>query len=316
MGTMKDPTLRETYQRLVRRGEPVPVRAAALRALGQLGRPNGQTWPADIIVDALVDPDEAVRLEAVRALNGTADFSHAESLYDRIKPEREGNTSVREEAWAVLRDLFNEADNGALGRWADRAPIKDVPDRRIDVLNVLAKRLYAEKNLRDLATVQANIGDAKMTLVNDAVRAGDLERAKTRAGEADKYFDLALEYYRSKHANDNDMTTGALTERRMDALLAAGDYPKATDFAANSIAINPANQEPMGTKLRNEVDRLRGNGKADDAIKLIDAINKMRTPLAPPVLDFIRQVEQDLRSRSPAPRSAIGNIQESAGNGQ
>jgi hypothetical protein len=148
------------------------------------------------------------------------------------------------------------------------------------------------------------------------VKAADLELAKTRAGEASKYFELALEYYRSKHGNDQDMTTGALTERLMDAYLLTGDYNKATDFAANSIAINTANQEAMGTKLRNEVDRLRRDGKVDDALKLIDAINEMRTQLATPVLDFIHQVEQELRVRSPAPRSAIGNIQDSVGSGQ
>src|SRR4030095_7632568 len=105
-----DPTLRPPYERLARRSEPTPVRAAALRALGQLGRPNGQTWPADIIVDALTDPDDAIRLEAVRALKLTADFSHAPSLYERIKPEVEPNPAVRDEAWEVLGNLFVEPD--------------------------------------------------------------------------------------------------------------------------------------------------------------------------------------------------------------
>ena len=72
----------------------------------------------------------------------------------------------------------------------------------------------------------------------------------------------------------------------------------------------------LGPKLGNEVDRLARAGKVDEAMKLIDAIHKMNPPLASKFADKIQELEQDLRGRAPAPRSAIGNIQDSVGSGQ
>ena len=300
----------ENYAQLVnpRRNEAVPVRAAALRALGQLGTPAA----ANIIVDSLADPDETIRLEAVRALRPTADYSHSERLYEHLK---DSNPDVRQESWAVLRNLFDQADNAALTRWAERSSIKEEPDRRIEIYEILAKRLFAQKDLAQLATVQQNIGEDKMKLSDAAAAAGDFDLAKARAGEADKRFESALQFLQSR-GNNQDMATSAVMERRMDALLVSGDYPGATGFAADCINRNAANTDPMGAKLRSEVARLRGAGKVDDALKLIDAIKKMNPPLAGKFLDFIQEMEQDLRTRAPAPRSAIGSSDSTAGNSQ
>jgi hypothetical protein len=107
-----------------------------------------------------------------------------------------------------------------------------------------------------------------------------------------------------------------LIERLMDAYLLNSDYPRAADFGSACIEKNPANQEALGGKLRNEVDRLRDTRRTDDALKLIDAINSMRVKLPSRVLDRIRVVEQELRSSPAAPRSAVGNVQDAVGSGQ
>jgi HEAT repeat protein len=316
MGAMKDPSLRDAYAALVRRGEPQPVRLAALRALGQLGRPGGQTWPADIVVDALSDPDDAIRLEAIRALRTTADFSHAERLYEQLKSQT-NSAALREEAWGVLRNIFAEADKQRLQFWADRR-FRDEPERRVEILKVLAERLIKDKDLPQLALVQQNIGEDLMKLSAAAAGGGDADAARKDAGLANQYFANALEFYRSQNKSDQDMVTSGLIEKRMEAFLATADYKEAAAFAATCIANYPSNQDLVGPKLRNEVDRLRNEHRAADALKLIDAIDDMNPPLAAKFSDFIHQIEQELRSSNsaPVPRSAIGNIQDTPGNGQ
>src|SRR5207237_503670 len=98
-----------------------------------------------------------------------------------------------------------------------------------------------------------------------------------------------------------------------DALLASTDYSGADDFASMQIEQNPAKREVLGAKLRNEVDRLAQAGRTNDALRLIDAINAMRSKLAPRDLDFIHSIELTLRG----PRSANGNaLQDVVGSGQ
>ena len=133
------------------------------------------------------------------------------------------------------------------------------------------------------------------------------------ANEAARQFEPALDFESRKHANDQTMVMGALIDRLMDAYLLSGDYPRAAEFASAWIEKNAANQEVLGPKLRNEVDRLKQGGRKDDALKLIDAINKMRTPLATRDLDFIRGIDQNLRG----PRSASGSeLRDAVGSGQ
>jgi HEAT repeat protein len=318
MGATRDPGMLETYRAIVQsRGEPVPVRAAALRALGQLGPAAGRASPADAIVGSLNDRDESIRLEAVRALRGTADIIYAEKIFDMLKPEREPNANIRDAAWEVLRNLFEQTNSNTLRSWADRALITQAPERHMEIYAVLLKRAIAQNDDDTLATVRQTIGEDQMKLSEAAARAGDAETAKERAKKAaDLYFAPALDYYASKHpSNQATMITGALIERRMDALLAAAEYTSAAGFASDYIARDPANMEALGAKLKNEVSRLQKAGKAGDALKLIDAVNKMRTQIAGHMLDVIHAIERELRA--PTPRSASGsNPQDAVGSGQ
>lgn len=306
MGPLRNPELRGIYIRMLRPGEPPPVRIAALRALGRLEQP----WAADIVVNALDDGEPQVRLEALNALDTTANFAHAPRLYDVLRSPQE-RPDIRQRAWEVLRNRFPDetATVPQLFRWVDR--FKEEPERRIEILQVLAQRLVAAKDEANLATVRQNIGQDLMKLSEAAARAGDAAGATARAEEADKYFDLALEFFRG---NPNQaMITSALLEQRMDALLASRQYPRAADFAASSIALNKQNQEAVGRKMRNEVDRLRNGQQLRAAVELIDAINRMRPPLEEPYAGSIKTIENDLRQRlnpnRAEPQSAIGSGQ-------
>src|SRR5439155_21811797 len=157
-----------------------------------------------------------------------------------------GNSpALRDEAWGVLRNLFEEADKQTLVFWADRR-FREEPERRIEILKVLAKKLQTDKDLPQLATVQQNIGEDLMKLSAGAAAAGDAAGARTRAEEANRYFTLALDFYRARNPNDQDMTTSALIEKKMEALLATTDYDEAARFAAGCIANNSSNQDTMG----------------------------------------------------------------------
>ena len=328
MGALRNPNLHNQYVQLLnpRANEPIAVRRAALRALGQLGKPNGETWPANAIAEALRDGDETVRQEAVRALKTTADFGHAESLYALIRRDtRETSQNVRDEAWGVLRNLFSDASatNSQLMQFADR--FKDDPEKRIEVAKVLADRLTPlndPQSQSNLASVRSILGAEYMELARRAADRADLDPVAREqavienAKQADIYFDLALKHYRAKDPTDQMMTTSDLLERRMDALLASKQYQTATDFAAASIAANSGNQEAMGRKINAEADRLRNLGRLDDALRLIESAKTMNPPLAAQIAPQLQRIEADVRARMQAnqanpsgPRSAVGSGQ-------
>jgi HEAT repeat protein len=311
MGALKSTTLQDVYKRMLRPGEAVLVRRATLRAVGQLGKPNGETWPANLIVDSLPDPDDGVRKEAVSALKLTADFNNAERLYELVKPQStERNPEIREEAWGVLRNLFDDpsATTPALLQFAER--FRNEPERRIEVFQVLARRLTAQGDNAALAGVRLNIGEQLMKLSAAASARGDEPEVIRNAEAADKYFDLALQYYREKLKGPQDMTISGLLEQRMGALLISKRFDDAALFAASSIATDAANLEPMGRMIRNEVQRL-GAISPPDALRLIAATNKMKPGLAEPYATTIRTMEQDIRRKlnTTAPRSAVGSEQ-------
>ena len=295
MGTLHDPELSNLYPRLLGPGESVAVRCAALGALGK----TRQSWAADIIANALDDPDDEVRLVAINALDTTANFTQAEKLYSILKSPSE-KPNIRQRAWEVLRNRFPDpsAPIESLNTWADR--FRDDPERRIEILQALATRLAAAKDDANLATVRQNIGEEKMKLSDAAAHANDTQTAIARTKEADTYFDQALQYYYSKHSPDQDMIISALLERRMDALLASKQYTAAAQFATASIARNPSNEEAMGRKLRYEIDRLRTAKLYNDAIQLIDAVKQMKPPLAEQFMNSIKNIETDVRQNMPA----------------
>ena len=330
MGALQSANLRNVFTQLLHVKEPVAVRRAAIRAIGQFGKPNGQTWPAMDIGEVLVrDPDDSVRQEAVRALKNTADFGHANMLYELMNA-RDTSPALRDEAWGVLRNLFTDrnATNSQLMLFADR--FKNDPERRIDVLRVLAERLTPasdDKSQDSLASVRQNLGEEYIKLARRAAQRQDLDDAAREqavvenAKQADIYFDLALKHYRAKDPNDQGMATSNLLELRMDALLKSKQYDNAALFAARSIAANPENQESMARKIRVEAEQLRGATRYDDALRLIEAAKTMNPPLQAREASSIARIEEEIRkAQSPPPPPSSGGPlktpQSAVGSGQ
>ena len=318
MGVLRITNLRDVFIPLLNAREPVAIRRAALRALGQY---KGETWAAGEIADSLRDPDDSVRQEAVRAMKTTADFGHAEVLYELS--QRDSSRAVRDEAWAVLRNLFSDESAGIqqLFTFADR--FRNDPERRIEVFKVLAQRLTPlndEKSQDALAAVRQNLGAEYMELAKRAATRNDLDPAARQqavidnAKLADMYFDLALKHFRAKDPNDTGMATSYLIELRMDALLTSKQYPAAAEFAADCIAANSQNLEAVARKISAEADRLHRQGKIDDALQLIDASKKKNPPLVDPT-SAMERIEAEIRGQQnqtpPAsdslttPRSAV-----------
>lgn len=300
MGTLEDPSFRSLFTELLRPQEPAPVRRAAIRALGDLGQPAA----ADTIVDVLRDPDPAIRAEAITALGKTADSSHAEVIFAFMNGE--SDERIGSSAWRVLSNIFAEAGEDPrqaqwLNRWADR--FRDNSERRLEVLQVLAKRLQVDDKRSELAAVRQNMGEELMRLSAAAQQGGDTQDAEERAAQAATMFQLALEYFREKDPNDKDMITGSLREQRLAALLTSRAYDDASRFASESIAANPAHHETMGVPLKREVDRLQTAGQFDDALKLIESVKGMNPKLADQFLGPIERYEQEIRQRQGAAQS-------------
>ena len=327
MGALRSTNLRKVYNDLLMNPrEPVAVRRAALRALGQYGKQTqGDNWPANDIAESLYDPDDGIRQEAVRALRNTADFGNASQLYELM--QKDPNRNVRDESWGVLRNLFTDASapNIQLAQYADR--FKGDPEKRIEVLKVLAQRLSAAKDEEQLAAQQQNLGAEYMQLATRAAQRTDLD-AEAReqavidnAEQADKYFDLALKHYRGKDPTDQGMATSNLIELRMDALLVSRQYKEAADFAAACIAANSQNMEAVGRKISAAADQLLQQKRLDEALQLIDSAKRMNPPLLDPGA-AIERIEAKIREQmqnQPAvptsgdnlttPRSAVGSGQ-------
>jgi tetratricopeptide (TPR) repeat protein len=251
------------------------VRQAALLGLGLLG----DNRAADTIANALNDPDANVRLRAVEALSTTASPAHAEQLWQRMDPQVEMVKAVRDQAWKVLQSLFAKMPKEHLGPWADR--FRGMPERRLSVLLALRDQLVRDKDEQALAANRQNIGATYMDL--------------HRPADAAPYFKMALDYYRERGVRN--MVTEGLVGDYMQALLESKKYAEACRFAAESIAANPTDQPTMGSKIRQEVERLRDEERFADAMALLDEAAKMTPPLDTRYSTMLNSIREDIRRR-------------------
>lgn len=258
-----------------RRGEGPEVRRLAIKAIGEIGNPQS----AGVIVAALDDRDARVRLEAVIALgNIRTAAEYAQTLLRRLDPSEEPDPSIREKTWLVFQSVLPEFSKEQLASFAEQ--FKDDPNRQIIVLKELAQQLLKLKMEDELATVRQNIGIALMQLGNYK--------------EAAEYFRLALEYKKTQPTVPGVVIAG-LVEDRIKALLLAEQYPEAIDFAGQSVRENPNNQRPIGSAIRQEVERLARLDRFDNALSLIEESRKMTPPLAEQYRQQLADIETDIR---------------------
>ena len=272
LSRLNDPELLDFYVALLTRPPPAspPVRAAALRGLATIGSDR----VGDIVVSFLNDDDPRVREQAVRATGATSlGFGRADTLLLLTQTARENDAGVRAAAWETLLRLFDKASVRDLARWP--GILRDQPDRRLAVLGVLVDKATAGGDLDSAASWRQESGDV---LLNDLDRPADAAAA----------YRAALHY--SLDHPTAAATIKARTESTLTALLRAGDFAGATQFAAEAIRRDRGSLEDVGRVMKLEADRFARANRPAAARSLIDAALKMDPPLSPRIAGQLREI--------------------------
>jgi HEAT repeat protein len=268
---------------LLRDSESISTRIAALRGLGELGDPRA----GDAIVRLLTDPENAVRLQAVRNLSRLQGATvYAENLRRLLDPQIERDASVRDQTWVVLQSMLPNLPKEQLQQWSDR--FRQDPDRRLLVLKALSEKLVAARLEDELAGTNQNIGETLMRL--------------NRPEEASTYFDIALAA-RKQQRTVPGAVIDMLTAQLLQSYLQARRFDAAVTFASASIRENEQKQFIMGLEIRKEIDRLRAAKEFEPALALVDASRRMQPPLAQQYQDQITELEADIRRQLSPSRS-------------
>jgi HEAT repeat protein len=283
LATLRDPRAMETFMKMLGQGQTSNMRRAALRGLGELGDPKAD----EAIAEQLTDPDAGIRLEAARALTNTATFAQAEQFYRMLDPNVEPDPDVRSAVWTDLDKLLHTGTSQQINGWPDR--FRNDPEKRLEILYALRDAQAKDKDDYQLAITHQNIGETLMKLQTP------------RPDEAADNFQLALNYWRGegKDQGGADTMLDGLVGQTVDALLAAKKYPEAAAFAAKQIAVSPQYQQTVGSRLKNEADRLRLAGDTAAATLLIDNALKMSPPLGSKYQDDLKQIRSDINRPAP-----------------
>lgn len=286
MVTLRDPSLRDLFYRLLKPNESPVIRRAALDGLGEYRDPK----MADRIVQVLLnDRDEAVRMAAVRALEKCATFEIAPTLYQQLDPANETSAKVRDAVWNLLQLLFPEAPKEVLPEWAQR--FNDQPERRLIILKALAEKQVKDKDEEPLAYTRENIGQVYMRLNQPA--------------EAAAYFRLALDYWRSRQ--DRGMVTQGLIRQALEALLRSRQYEAAIQFAAPLLKEDPTYQEIIGAQIRSEANALLQSEEWAEVIKLVAEADKMTPPLDSRYISVLHSLSDQARTKLAERQKAPGS---------
>jgi HEAT repeat protein len=278
MAPLKSVVLQPLFTALLneRAQESTEIRRRSLRALGELGRPD--TLP--IIEGAIDNRAEArVRFAAVEAIGKLPNAEQAFATLRERLGDRETDPSVRQEAWEVLKSILPKLTINELQLLAaDFYPGK--PANRVDVLKALEAKQEKDPKLDELASTRENIGASLKDL--------------NKFDEAADYFNRALED-RRKLPNSPSSVIDGLISNRIKALLRAGQYPTAREFAAKEVAENAQAQRLIGPPIRDEVMRLKESGRVVDlraAQQLLDEAQKINPPMELYTRDFVEQAAE------------------------
>lgn len=267
------------YGMLTPERESLPtIRRAAAAGLALLGNPAA----GDALLSSLKnDPEVSVRLEAAAALEQTGSFAHVPELARRLDAAVEADPAVRARCWQVIVKLAPLGTDAELLQLADRfmGNTADEWSRRLEILGVLKKRLDGGEPHQDvLAGVNVNMAEMLM-------------RLQKPAGAADQYR-AALDYWKAQNAPA--AVLDPLTQKLMDALLAAQQYRQAVDFFTESVNGNAEYRGLLGAKLMTEADRLRQGQRRQDALELIEESRRIRPLLGKVHEEQLKVIEQEL----------------------
>jgi HEAT repeat protein len=274
----------------------VKVRIAACRGLANLTEPDVKEQAATALVGTMrTEADAAVRLQAVLGLKTVGSWAETEALYAQMGP-RETDQSVRDAAWSVLAGEAKKENGLLFGPDASLAALKNTwpdrfgkdPEKKLVVYQAARKKLLPAANdpqtAMTLAVVDQNIGEAQASL--------------ERWDQAVASFRNSFAYWQ-KH--NNPAALSALTSQLLTALLRAGNYADATQFATERMTADPQVQRDIAFRFRAEVERLMAAKDKKAAEQLIDEIEKMQPPLPSPYIDAIRHYREQLKQLPPAP---------------
>lgn len=283
MAPLKDPDSLRLFMGLLKPRESDKMRENALKGITALGDPNA----ADVVRQLLTtETNPQVKVEALKALGASSKTEYLPTFFEFMTNERE-QAAVRNEAWEQFKGRLDSADIAQLSKWDTQ--FKPYPERRIDVLKMLADRLLADKKLNDLAITRQNIGETLMQ-----IKAPE-DRVVTNATDAAVFFKLSLDYHRDAGSPEN--VTEKLIGQRLDALLAARKYAEAATFAGDLMAAN-RRHVPEAGRFRVEAERLRDLKKYTLALSLIEEATKIKALTGTHYLTQLKEVESEVNTLS------------------
>ena len=287
LAALQAPRLVEFLQQLLNGPQAeasLPVRQAALRALGALGEPAG----AEIATAVLRDTrDPSMRWWALDALGRTGNLAeHGGLLLDHTQRQNEPDESVRNKAWEAYQAMLPRASAEALN--GELRGLRADPLRQAVVLEELCRKLEQAPggpNRDELANFRVNLGDAYM------------RQTPAQTDKAIPRFRQALDHYLQNGAAE--AVTEPLLRQLMDAYLKSKDYAQTATFGEQMITRDPRQKETVGSAIKKEADRLRTAGDTRGALLLIDEALKMDPQLEDRHRNDLRQIKSDIEGGPP-----------------
>ena len=306
MAQLRDPSLLRVFSAALDATNPdtttPKIRIAACRGLGSMLNPRDRDQATTDLINTLRrDPDRGVRLEAAKAIGNVATFARAAEALHQQTMTSETDPDVRDAAWSALEKMFSQPEATAdilLGTWLDRFKSDSKADPR-KLAVVLQKRLVVLQAARDKLIKDAGADPrAARTLAGVHQNIGEAQTILEQWDRAAASFRASLAYWQIH--NGAPATVAQLSQQLMKALLRAGSYSEAVQFARERIATDPQAQSDMGYQIRSEVGRLKDSTKAEDwrnAAQLIDETEKMKPPLEEPYAEPLKKDREELRRR-------------------
>lgn len=285
LAPLRDKSAAVVFQRLLSRNESPRARRAALRALAELRIADTAPGIIAALDDATDEP--GVRLEAVNALGAIPTFDHAETLFRRLDPAAEPDTSVRQRAWEVLQQLLPLASRPTLESWLTR--FDGAHDRQIAVLRVIEQQLIAEAI--DAPAAAGELADRRVRLAELLLRSGQPGEAEDRFAPAWGFFSPQPDAYAAYIER--------IVARRIEALLLTRAYTNALTFATAATGLSKSHLETIGLAVRDEAQRLTARAEDDAALSLIATFTAQSSPLDTRMRDMLLRIKSQLDARSP-----------------
>jgi hypothetical protein len=276
-----DPLTRQTYLDLLRSLETPRTRRAALAGLAAVADPRDANTVLSLMSsDAEKDP--TVRLAAMDAFSHIGSVGSLSQLYSLMQPSAEPDPAVREKAWQVFQGFLPRASREELGGYAQRFFAARDFKKRLGVQLALAEMQAKDVDRKAWAVTEENIGNDYLAM------------QPPQPEQAAPHLRLALNWWRDH--NDGGQAMAGVTRELAEALLGSRQYAEVAKLADETIARDPGQQQSIGAQIADAAEQLNVSRQHADAIRLVEAVLKMNTPLR----DIYRKRLEDVRAQAQA----------------